>query len=145
MFDELDYLAPTKTIECPLAGVRTPPSTDPVTLQVIYAGSGTAFFNEFTKLKAPTNDVERRAYRERAARLFAKHAVTGWLHVCEKGAAVAFSEVACSALFVKLLGLKDGRGEQVGRWDLIDGVIAEAMDPARFTEAMVPASDLGKG
>jgi len=148
MFDSLEYLAPKRTIEYPLDGVRTPPATEPIVLSLTYAGRGTAFLNEFSKVKAPdatASQDDRCAYRERVARLFAKHAVTGWVNAHDKGESIPYSETACAALFAKLIRLKDARGDQVGRWDLIDGAIVHAMEPSNFSEPMVTAGDLGKG
>lgn len=146
MFDNLEYLAPAKTADYPLVGVQT--TTEPVKLRLVYAGSGTTFFSEFTKLKAPGRDAsqeERCVYRERVARLFATHAVVGWEHVVDNGQPVPFTPDNCLALFRRLIRLKDSRGEQVGRWDIIDGAIVYAIDPDNFSAPMADAADLGKG
>lgn len=145
MFDNLDYLAPKKTAPYTLHGVRT--TAEPIILQLVYAGSGTTFFAEFAKLKPPSREAaqeERNVYRERVARLFATHAVTGWEHVVDKGQPVAFTPDNCLALFRKLIRLVDSRGESVGRWDIVDGAIAYAMNPDNFSDPIATADDLGK-
>lgn len=146
MFDNLEYLAPSRIVDYTLPGVRT--TAEPIVLRLVYAGNGTAFYNEFAKLKMPDEDAtqeDRLLYRERVARIFALHAVVGWDHVVDKGQPVPFTPDNCMALFRKLIRLPDSRGEQVGRWDIIDRAIVHAMTPDNFDRAMPDASDAGKG
>lgn len=146
MFDTLEYLAPKKTVSYPLHGVRL--TAEPITLELVFAGNGTAFYNEFAKVPSPPPDEtseQRAARRERIARLFATHVVTGWSHVVDQGQPVAFTPDNCLALFRQLIRLKDSRGEMVGRWEIVDAAIVFAMDPDNFSEPIVSAADLGKG
>lgn len=148
MFDNLNYLAPAKTATFKLVGLVTPPAKEPIELDVVFSGQGTAFFNEFAKIKAPERGAsleDRCEYRERVGRVLARHAITGWRNVFDGGKEVPYSETACAALFSKLIRLKDAKGDPVGRWDLLDDLAPFVMTAGNFSESMPTAADLGKG
>jgi hypothetical protein len=145
VFDNLDYLAPSRTISHKL-GFSTPPCKESVEIRIVYCGGGTAFLNEYSKLKQPDSDAsneDRAAYRERVARLFAQHGIVGWKNVTDGKADVPFSTEACTQLLRKLARLKDSRGEIVGRWAFVDEAMIRAMRASEFG-GEVESDDLGK-
>lgn len=150
MFDNLNYLAPAKTLSFTLHGVVTPPANEPIVLELVYGGRGTAFFNEYAKVQATAPGAgvpaeERAAYLERVGRVFAQHAVVGWKNAYDGAKEVPFSTTTLAALIGKLVRLPDASGAPVGRWDLVERAISASLDADNFTEPMPTAEELGKG
>lgn len=134
--DLFDSFAPRAAYEHVLhPDFRVPGAKEPLVLLLRFAGRGSDYMKAMAKLKP---EKDERVATERAARMFARHSVTGWKNACEvDGTPAPFAAKDLGEILCKFVA--------ADRSDVVDRAIRQALDPDNFRTPIVEAKDLGEG
>jgi hypothetical protein len=135
--DSADFLEPkAPTYEHVLHRDYRVPRTNehPVALLLKYAGRGSAYWKVITKLPLLKDKQEA---TERAAKLFAQHAIAGWKYVEDGGKPVPYTPALGKEMLMRFVSRN--------RSDIVDEAFGAALTADNFCEPIVEADDLGKG